>query len=215
MSELYEAVLNATTVAACQLLAEFTTHHGINCVFNGHTLLSAALLSRNTRLIPFLLQSGSDPRIVSRIKLNSLQIVLYHGDQLLDVLKLLLDTSLYYLDLSVVDGMLYQRHQINNPAVLCCAYIEAVRSEQENPVPVMQRLGALLAPRQYALSLPEKEQKKLAEEIKKVLGVYGNIRRVFFHPLSSASRMPQVIARVTAAFLVPSAAEMASLRKLV
>ena len=211
MSELYEAVLNATTVAACQLLAEFTTHHGINCVFNGHTLLSAALLSRNTRLIPFLLQSGSDPRIVSRIKLNSLQIVLYHGDQLLDVLKLLLDTSLYYLDLSVVDRI--KCRHIKNSAV--CAYIEAVRLEQENPVPVMQRLGALLAPRQYALSLPEKEKEKLAEEIQTVLGVYGNIRRVFFHPLSSASRMPQVIARVTAAFLVPSAAEMASLRKLV
>ena len=211
MSEMYEAVLNATTVAACQqLLAEFTTHHGINRVFNGHTLLSAALLSRNTRLIPFLLQSGSDPRIVSRIKLNSMQIVLYHGDQLLDVLKLLLDTSLYYLDLSVVDRI---KCHIKNSAV--CAYIEAVRLEQENPVPVMQRLGALLAPRQYALSLPEKEKEKLAEEIQTVLGVYGNIRRVFFHPLSSASRMPQVIARVTAAFLVPSAAEMASLRKLV
>jgi hypothetical protein len=213
MSEIYEALLNAKTNDTVQrLLAEFTKDHWIDAVYNGHTLLSAALLVQKTHLVPLLMERGSDPRFVNRIKMNSLQTILFHGDELLGVLKLLFEKSLYYIELSIIFSDCFKRRQNSQYCRLCCAYIEAVRAEQENPTPVMNRLGALLAPRQYALSLAEEKREQLAEEVRQVFSDCRHLRLVFFHPSSTASRLPQVIGRHAAAFLAPSAAELAVLR---
>jgi hypothetical protein len=216
MSDLYEAVLNAKSMESFQqLLAEFTENYWIDSVHNGHTLLSAALLVKKTEFVPLLLEHGSDPRFVNRIHLDALQMIIYHGDALFDVLKVLFKSSRYYMGLSVVCSDFYKTsRRYSPPCHLCCAYVEAVRLEQRNPVPVMNRLGALLAPRQYVLSLPDKQKNELAKEVRRAFEVYGALRSVFFNASSSASRLPPVIGSVVAAFLVHPAAEMAVLREL-
>jgi hypothetical protein len=170
------------------------------------------LMMRRTSFLPILLERGSDPGFVNRIHMDALRILLFHGDDMLDVLKLLFNTSRYYINLSVSE--FYKPARLfGNSCNMCCAYVDAVRCEQRSRLPVMNRLGALLAPRQYALSLPEKKKNELAEQVRAAFGVYAALRRVFFLE-SSASRLPPVIGSVVAAFLVYPAAELAALREL-